>query len=86
MCVVLYCTMPFIATCVDAIGTVFWDRPSLSMQRIHDTLALDISGVQKFTCGTTPADLLSMKCLIVAQVYIVGEGVKSYENQPGTLL
>ena len=24
---VLYCTMPFIATCVDAIGTVFWDRP-----------------------------------------------------------
>ena len=26
---VLYCTMPFIATCVDAIGTVFWDRPVL---------------------------------------------------------
>ena len=24
---VLYCTVPFIATCVDAIGTVFWDRP-----------------------------------------------------------
>ena len=24
---VLYCTMPFIATCVDTIGTVFWDRP-----------------------------------------------------------
>ena len=24
---VLYCLMPFIATCVDAIGTVFWDRP-----------------------------------------------------------
>ena len=24
---VLYCMMPFIATCVDAIGTVFWDRP-----------------------------------------------------------
>ena len=24
----LYCTVPFIATCVDAIGTVFWDRPS----------------------------------------------------------
>ena len=21
--------MPFIATCVDAIGTVFWDRPVL---------------------------------------------------------
>ena len=27
--VVLCCTMPFIATCVDAIGTVFWDRPVL---------------------------------------------------------
>ena len=26
---VLYCTMPFIATCVDTIGTVFWDRPVL---------------------------------------------------------
>ena len=26
---VLYCTMPFIATCVDAIGMVFWDRPVL---------------------------------------------------------
>ena len=26
---VLYCTVPFIATCVDAIGTVFWDRPVL---------------------------------------------------------
>ena len=26
---VLYCTMPFIATCIDAIGTVFWDRPVL---------------------------------------------------------
>ena len=26
---VLYCTMPFIATCVDAIGTVFWDCPVL---------------------------------------------------------
>ena len=26
---VLYCMMPFIATCVDAIGTVFWDRPVL---------------------------------------------------------
>ena len=26
---VLYCTMPLIATCVDAIGTVFWDRPVL---------------------------------------------------------
>ena len=24
---VLYCPTPFIATCVDAIGTVFWDRP-----------------------------------------------------------
>ena len=24
---ILYCTVPFIATCVDAIGTVFWDRP-----------------------------------------------------------
>ena len=23
--------MPFIATCVDAIGTVFWDRPQLTM-------------------------------------------------------
>ena len=29
MAPVLYCTMPFIATCVDAIGTVFWDRPVL---------------------------------------------------------
>ena len=28
MAPVLYCTMPFIATCVDAIGTVFWDRPN----------------------------------------------------------
>ena len=26
---VLYCTMPFIATCVDAIGMVFWDCPVL---------------------------------------------------------
>ena len=26
---VLYCTMPFIATCVDAIGMVFWDHPVL---------------------------------------------------------
>ena len=26
---VLYCTVPFIATCVDTIGTVFWDRPVL---------------------------------------------------------
>ena len=26
---VLYCTMPFVVTCVDAIGTVFWDRPVL---------------------------------------------------------
>ena len=26
---VLYCMMPFIATCVDAIGMVFWDRPVL---------------------------------------------------------
>ena len=26
---VLYCTVPFMATCVDAIGTVFWDRPVL---------------------------------------------------------
>ena len=26
---ILYCMMPFIATCVDAIGTVFWDRPAL---------------------------------------------------------
>ena len=29
VCPVLYCTMPFIATCVDAIGMVFWDRPVL---------------------------------------------------------
>ena len=29
VCFVLYCTMPFIATCVDAIGTVFWDCPVL---------------------------------------------------------
>ena len=28
-CSVLYCTMPFIATCVDTIGMVFWDRPVL---------------------------------------------------------
>ena len=27
-CSVLYCMMPFIATCVDTIGTVFWDRPN----------------------------------------------------------
>ena len=26
---IMYCTMPFIATCVDAIGMVFWDRPVL---------------------------------------------------------
>ena len=26
---ILYCAMPFIATCVDAVGTVFWDRPVL---------------------------------------------------------
>ena len=24
--------MPFIATCVDAIGTVFWDRPVVRYQ------------------------------------------------------
>ena len=26
---VVYCMMPFIATCVDTIGTVFWDCPVL---------------------------------------------------------
>ena len=26
---ILYCTMPFITTCVDTIGTVFWYRPVL---------------------------------------------------------
>ena len=31
---VLYCTMPFIATCEDAIGTVFWDRPGVSVQGV----------------------------------------------------
>ena len=24
---VLYCTVPYIAICVDASGMVFWDRP-----------------------------------------------------------
>ena len=33
---VLYCTMPFIATCVDAIGTVFWDRPSKKLRILHN--------------------------------------------------
>ena len=26
--------MPFIATCVDAIGTVFWDRPIMTQGRL----------------------------------------------------
>ena len=29
---VLYCTVPFMATCVDAIGTVFWGRPPTLLQ------------------------------------------------------
>ena len=31
---VLYCTMSFIATCVDAIGTVFWDRPQFESKNL----------------------------------------------------
>ena len=34
-CSVLYCTMLFIATCVDAIGMVFWDRPLMEVEEME---------------------------------------------------
>ena len=53
---VLYCTMPFIATCVDAIGTVFWDRPVLrypgeSFDTCSKAVAFYFSGYTSFLTG-----------------------------------
>ena len=39
---VLYCTMPFIAACVDAIGTVFWDRPVAIKARLHQASMINL--------------------------------------------
>ena len=61
MRLVLYCTMPFIATCVDAIGTVFWDRPQRPLSEHVQTcstlhLTLQSSALSPFSlCTGTPS-------------------------------
>ena len=56
MALVLYCTVPFIATCVDAIGTVFWDRPVLhypgkALILVAKLLFFTLADTQRFLTG-----------------------------------
>ena len=46
--------MPFIAPCVDAIGTVFWDRP---LERFGDRCLLILDGLDEHGLGKNQAVL-----------------------------
>ena len=37
MCPILYCTVPYIAACVDASRTVFWDRSKREVLIVNNT-------------------------------------------------
>ena len=69
--------MPFIATCVDAIGTVFWDRPRIR------AISLVYTQNIHFVLNKLLTELLTVIFPMVSMMFSIGDHIHILQEYNG---